>query len=93
MTLVRTQENAGARAFRDMWRVKMHFTLNGAQRLRVLNQLEPPPEERLRQQRVPFAPGPREGRNYFLLETVSVSDSQRRVHSEPAVLREGLAEA
>ncbi len=27
------QEYAGARAFRDMWRVKMDFTLNGTQRL------------------------------------------------------------
>jgi hypothetical protein len=67
------QEYAGARAFRDMWRVKMDFTLSGAQRLRVLNQLE----ERVRQLRVPFAPGPRECRYYFLLEAVSDSDSQR----------------
>ncbi len=56
-----------------MWRVKMDFTLNGSQCLRVLNQLE----ERVRQLRVPFAPGPRECRHYFLLEAVSDSDSQR----------------
>ncbi len=41
------QEYAGAQAFRDMWRVKMDFTLNGSQHLRVLNQLE----ERVRQLR------------------------------------------
>jgi hypothetical protein len=66
-------EYAGAQAFRDKWRVKMNFNLSGAQRLRVLNQLE----ERARQLRVPCAPGPCECRYYFLLEAVSDSESQR----------------
>ncbi len=67
------QEYAGARAFRDMWHIPMDFTLGGAQRLRLMNQLE----ERARQLRVPLAPGPCECRYYRLLEGVSPSESQR----------------